>query len=625
MSASTLEAYTLDLAMLSRWAARPGDLDLVQLTSADLTRYVVDRAAQGIQLSTLARHLSPASAASMRSWSTMRPSPRNPAVKPSRYRTRSGRQSGLAAATDVVRSLLRAPRGRVSVTGQRRTGRSGTTRSSACCTEPISASPMCASCAGSRSTSTGTSSAPPGAAARCAAYVARCQRCLASFSMNLQAAARENGCNVADEHLLLSHGVRPANDPPGALPRGPEMGQRVRPGPGGHAVRDSPDRPGRPARPAPGPAAPAPLAQRADFEAGAPVHCDLRRTAACPDAAGTAVCTPPYRGQRARPPPLTMRIYPCRADEPPPENVLLKANALQNAILGSATFSIIATDDQGIIQLFNRGAERMLGYTAAEVVNRISPSDIHDQQEVCARALALSDELGTPMLPASRPWPSRQSRGIEDIYELTYIRKDGTRFPAVVSITALHGEADDIIGYLLIGADNSQRKRIEENLHEAMAAAENANRGQDRFPLQHEPRAAHAAQCHPRLRPARRIWLSRRRRRRRRRSLEQILKAGWYLLELINEILDLSLIESGNVTMSREPVSLAEVMLECRAMIEPQAGKRGIKMTFPLPSRRPCFINADRTQGQAGPHQPAVQRRSSTTGPAGSGGGGMHG
>src|SRR5688500_4261662 len=72
------------------------------------------------------------------------------------------------------------------------------------------------------------------------------------------------------------------------------------------------------------------------------------------------------------------------------QKALLKAGALQHAILTSANFSIIATDEKGVIQLFNVGAERMLGYTAAEVVNRIRPSDIHDTQEVVARAQALS-------------------------------------------------------------------------------------------------------------------------------------------------------------------------------------------------------------------------------------------
>jgi CheY-like chemotaxis protein len=79
------------------------------------------------------------------------------------------------------------------------------------------------------------------------------------------------------------------------------------------------------------------------------------------------------------------------------------------------------------------------------------------------------------------------------------------------------------------------------------------------------------------------------------RNIDQILKAGWYLLELINEILDLALIESGKLTLSQEPVSLAEVMLECRAMIEPQAQKRGIGMTFPR-FEIPHMVKADRTR-----------------------------
>ena len=122
------------------------------------------------------------------------------------------------------------------------------------------------------------------------------------------------------------------------------------------------------------------------------------------------------------------------------EEALLKAGALQNAILNSANFSIIATDEKGIIQLFNVGAERMLGYTAAEVVNKITPADIPDPQEVMARAKALSVELGTTITPGFEALVFKASRGIEDIYELTYIRKDGSRFPAVVSITALRDD-----------------------------------------------------------------------------------------------------------------------------------------------------------------------------------------
>jgi PAS domain S-box-containing protein len=151
------------------------------------------------------------------------------------------------------------------------------------------------------------------------------------------------------------------------------------------------------------------------------------------------------------------------------EEALLKAGALQSAIFNSANFSSIATDAKGVIQIFNVGAERMLGYTAAEVMNKITPADISDPQEVVARAKALSVELGTAITPGFEALVFKASRGIEDIYELTYIRKDGSRFPAVVSVTALRDAQDTIIGYLLIGTDNTARKRAEEALIKAGA------------------------------------------------------------------------------------------------------------------------------------------------------------
>ncbi len=145
------------------------------------------------------------------------------------------------------------------------------------------------------------------------------------------------------------------------------------------------------------------------------------------------------------------------------EEALLKAGALQSAIFQSANFSSIATDAKGVIQIFNCGAERMLGYTAAEVMNKITPADISDPQEVVARAKALSAEVGTEIAPGFEALVFKASRGIEDIYELTYIRKDGSRFPAVVSVTALRDDQGAIIGYLLIGTDNTARKQIEDD------------------------------------------------------------------------------------------------------------------------------------------------------------------
>ncbi len=276
------------------------------------------------------------------------------------------------------------------------------------------------------------------------------------------------------------------------------------------------------------------------------------------------------------------------------QEALLKTGALQNAILTSANFSIIATDEKGIIQLFNVGAERMLGYLAAEVVNKINPSDIHDPQEVMARAQALSLELAIAIKPGFEALAYKASRGIEDIYELTYIRKDGGRFPAIISITALRDDYGEIIGYLLIGTDNSVRKQVELELNEAMAAAEKANLAKSDFlsSMSHELRTPLSAilgfaQLMESGSPLPTVS--------QKRSIDQILKAGWYLLELINEILDLAQIESGKLSLSPEPVSLQEIMLECHAMMEQQAQKRDIRMTFPE-LIFPYFVKADRTR-----------------------------
>ena len=414
------------------------------------------------------------------------------------------------------------------------------------------------------------------------------------------------------------------------------------------------------------------------------------------------------------------------------EEALLNAGALQSAIFNSANFSSIATDAKGVIQIFNVGAERMLGYTALEVMNKITPADISDPQEVIARAKALSIELGTQIEPGFEALVFKASRGIEDIYELTYIRKDGSRFPAMVSVTALRDAQDVIIGYLLIGTDNTVRNQVEEErkkldqrlrdqqfytrsliesnidalmttdpagiisdvnkqmealtgctrdeligapfknyftepdraeagikrvlnenkvtnyeltarardgketvvsynattfhdrernlqgvfaaarditerklldqvlqennveLQIAMSAAEKANLAKSDFlsSMSHELRTPLSAilgfaqlieSGTPPPSPTQK------------RSVDQILLAGWYLLNLINEILDLALIESGKLSLSPEPVSLVAVMHECEDMIEPQAKKRDITMVFP-DRELPYFIKADRTR-----------------------------
>ncbi|MGP1679430.1 MAG: hybrid sensor histidine kinase/response regulator [Burkholderiales bacterium] len=290
------------------------------------------------------------------------------------------------------------------------------------------------------------------------------------------------------------------------------------------------------------------------------------------------------------------------------EEALLKALALQSAIFSSANFASIATDAKGIIQIFNVGAERMLGYAAADVIGKVSPAGFADAQEVIARANALSAEFGTPITPGFGALVYKAWRGINDIYELTYIRKNGSRVPAAVSVTALRDAQNAVIGYLLIGTDNTARKQVEAaralleqslqekntELERAKSVAERASLAKSEFlsNMSHELRTPLNAilgfaqlmeSGSPPPTPSQK------------RRIDQVLHAGWYLLELINEILDLALIESGKLSLSMEPVSLVAVMYECEAMIEPQAQKRGISVVFPQ-LEVPYFVKADRTR-----------------------------
>ena len=145
-----------------------------------------------------------------------------------------------------------------------------------------------------------------------------------------------------------------------------------------------------------------------------------------------------------------------------PDRALPEAELLRHAILNSSSFAVIATDAHGVIQLFNAGAERLLGYAAGEVLNKARPSDFHDPQEVTDRAAALSIEFATPIAPGFEALSFKASRDIEDKYELTYVCKDGMRLPGIVSTTALRDDRGMLIGYLLIGSDNTAHKLIEQ-------------------------------------------------------------------------------------------------------------------------------------------------------------------
>jgi signal transduction histidine kinase len=250
------------------------------------------------------------------------------------------------------------------------------------------------------------------------------------------------------------------------------------------------------------------------------------------------------------------------------EEALIQAGALQSAIFNSAVFASVATDAKGVIQIFNVGAERMLGYTAAEVMNKITPADISDPQEMIARAEALSIELGTPITPGFEALVFKASRTIEDIYELTYIRKDGSRFPAVVSVTALRDAQDAIIGYLLIGTDNTARKQAIEleyanrmkseflaNMSHELRTPLNGIIGFTEFLIDEKPGP---------LRPKQKEYLG------------DVLNSARHLLQLINDVLDLAKVEAGKMELHPETFPVRKAVEEVTAVIKSIAQKKHI-------------------------------------------------
>ncbi len=153
------------------------------------------------------------------------------------------------------------------------------------------------------------------------------------------------------------------------------------------------------------------------------------------------------------------------------EETLRETTTLQRAILHSAGYMVISTGLDGTIKTFNRAAEQMTGYTAAEVVGKTTPALFHDAEEMAAYLKELSGEHSRVIEPGTefRELIAATQQRVPFEHEWTIIRKDKTRFPVLLSITALHESEHKIAGYLAIGADITERKRVEETLHESQA------------------------------------------------------------------------------------------------------------------------------------------------------------
>ncbi|HEY9799724.1 MAG TPA: PAS domain S-box protein [Leptolyngbyaceae cyanobacterium] len=140
---------------------------------------------------------------------------------------------------------------------------------------------------------------------------------------------------------------------------------------------------------------------------------------------------------------------------------------LQQAIVNSANYTIISTTQDGIIQTFNATAQRWLGYSADEVIGKTTPEIIHDKNEVVTVAQELSQELGVKIEPGFEVFVTKARLGQVEEREWTYIRKDGSRFPIMLSVSPLYDAENNVTGFLGIGSDITARKAAEAALRES--------------------------------------------------------------------------------------------------------------------------------------------------------------
>ncbi|MDB6121168.1 MAG: sensor signal transduction histidine kinase [Pedosphaera sp.] len=165
-----------------------------------------------------------------------------------------------------------------------------------------------------------------------------------------------------------------------------------------------------------------------------------------------------------------------RAERQQAEEHLHRLADLQSAILNNTTYIVISATAQGIITSINPAGERSLGYTAEECIGKLMPTQFHDPDEMAARARIFSEELGVTIEPGFEVFVARAQRGLPNEYEWMYLRKDGSRFPVLLSVSALRDSRGNIMGFLGIANDITQRKRAEQELRESREELKEAQR-----------------------------------------------------------------------------------------------------------------------------------------------------
>ncbi|HLL52963.1 MAG TPA: response regulator [Myxococcaceae bacterium] len=262
------------------------------------------------------------------------------------------------------------------------------------------------------------------------------------------------------------------------------------------------------------------------------------------------------------------------------EAALHRVTALQRAILDSAAYTIISTDVDGTIQTFNPAAERQLGYSAAEVVGKVTPALIHDPREMEKRAQQLSRELGRPIPPGFEVFVAKAKMGVTDEQEWTYIRKDGTRFPLLLSVTALRDDKGRITGFLGMGFDVSARKEVDRIKNEFISTVSH----ELRTPLTSIRGALGLLEggVAGELAPDAKEFVTIAR------------ENSDRLIRLVNDMLDLEKIESGKLELRLTRLDPAKLVSKAMTGIQGMASEAGVTLQCDLGASRRLEGDEDR-------------------------------
>ena len=273
------------------------------------------------------------------------------------------------------------------------------------------------------------------------------------------------------------------------------------------------------------------------------------------------------------------------------ERELRETMTLLNSVLAAASqVSIVAVKPDGLVSVFNKGAETLLGYRKEEVVGKMSSLAFHDEEEMRHRAGELSGQLGRKVRSGEvliDPAELGRSR------EWTYVRKDGGRVPVSLGITAMHDAQNELVGYLGIAYDVSQQKAYERSLRDAVHKARRANQAKTQFlaNMSHEIRTPMNAV----------IGLSYLLERtelngEQGQLLSKIKVASKSLLSLINDVLDLSKIEASELTIERAPFSFTNLLRDIAELVSLPAEAKGVDFQLQGLAQMPEVLMGDATR-----------------------------